>query len=168
VAFNVPIRIRGDKSKTGLEAERIFNIMEWYLLSTKNISTLKLIMARALDGIEITFADWLVLKDILDNDGTATISELAERFDINIPQATVQIKKLVKKNLVKQKISLVDRRVKYLKCSRKGVKVVFDGEQSIQHAMRYWLFDLNDKEISDFTAITRKIANFEIPPSSIG
>ncbi len=166
MALKVPIRFRGDTSETGLEAERIFNMVNWYILHSRTNNALKIIIARALEGLEITFQEWIVMKSIVDNEQSeVTVSSLAEMFDMNMPQTAVLIKSLIKRNLVRQKVSLKDRRVKYLSCSRRGIKLVYDGDQAIQHAMRYWLFDLTDSEIVTYLDITKKISNFEIPPT---
>ncbi len=164
MAIKVPIRIRGDKSSTGLEAERVFDSVEWFLLYSKNINSLKIIIARSLEEKDLNYIDWLVLKTISTSKDELTVSEVAFMFDLSFPQTTLLLKKLAKKSLVRQKVSPKDRRVKYLKCTRKGNKLVFEVGEAIQHAMRYWLFDLSDNELKEFHIILKKINSFEIPP----
>ncbi len=170
MALKVPIRIRGDRSKTGLEAERNFDVVEWYLLHNKTLSSLKLIIARALADKKITFVDWLVVKFISEAQARqeeVTISSLSLKFDFNVPQTTTLVKNLIKLNLIRHKVSKQDRRIKFLYCTRKGNRLVFDSNEVIQHSMRYWLFDLNNREIENYDNITRKINGFDIPPAKL-
>ncbi len=166
MAFKVPIRFRGDQSKSGLEAERVFDMLEWCKLHSRTDASLKIIIARALDSLELDVLEWLVMSRIEhDGSGEYTSTRLAEDFDINLSQATVLLKSLVKRNIVRSKVSLKDRRVKYLQCTRTGKKLVYEGDEAVQHAMRYWLFDLSDKELAEYLRIMKKIHSFDIPQS---
>lgn len=166
MAIKVPIRFRGDRSDTGLEAERVFDIANWFILHNRTGNAFKLVVARALDDFELSVLEWVILSRIAsDETGEYTITKIAEDFDINVPQATVLIKALAKRSLVRQKVSAKDRRVKFLSCSRRGMKLAYDAEQAVQHAMRYWLFDLSDKEIIGYVGAMKKISEFEIPQS---
>lgn len=164
MALKVPIRFRGDQSKSGLEAERIFDLLEWYKLHSRIDASLKIIIARALDSLELEAIEWLIMSKIeSDETGEYTASRVAEDFDMNLSQATVLLKSLIKRNILRSKVSLKDRRVKYLQCTRNGKRLVYEGEEALQHAMRYWLFDLSDSEIQEHLIIMKKIRSFDIP-----
>ncbi|MCA9332532.1 winged helix-turn-helix transcriptional regulator [Candidatus Saccharibacteria bacterium] len=164
MAIKVPIRFRGDKSKTGLEAERIFNIAEWQKLQDSVANAHRVIMAKALENFELLPVEWLFMKNLsedkLENN---TLTYISEALSMNLPQATLLCSRMIKKGLIRKKTSQKDRRVKYLHCTRKGQKLLYEGEQSIQHAMRYWLFDLTDIEIEQYVRILKKINGFDIP-----
>lgn len=168
MALRVPIRFRGDKSQTGLEAERIFDINNWYSLHARAENALQIVIARALDTFALNVTEWLVLNKISSDETENYTNKLvAEDFDLNVPQATVLIKGLIKKNYIRQKISSKDRRVKYLYGTRSGKKVVYDGDQAVQRAMRYWLFDLSEEELVRYIDTMKRITKFEIPGPTV-
>lgn len=164
MALKVPIRIKGDVSTTGLEAERVFDASEWLLLHSRSDAALKVVIARAVKRFGLTVTDWSILNTLAnDETGEYTVTKIADVFDMNTPQAVTLVQDLLKRSFVRQKVSSKDRRVKYLSTTRSGKKLVYDAEQSVVHAMRYWLFDLSDSEISQYLAIKRKILEFDIP-----
>jgi DNA-binding MarR family transcriptional regulator len=164
VALKVPIRIKGDVSTTGLEAERLFDATEWLSLHARAESALRVVVARAIKQFGLTVTDWTIINTLAnDESGEFTVTRIGEVFDVNTPQAVGLVKDLVKRSLVRQKVSSKDRRVKYLIITRSGKKLAYDAEQSILHAMRYWLFDLSDSEIEQYIAVQRKLIDFDIP-----
>lgn len=164
MALKVPIRFK-EEDNTGVhEAERVFDMEEWYKLHSCSNSTIKLIIARSLDSFALTVKEWVVLIALAnDNKGDITASEIAKSFDMDMPQATVLLRKLIDKSLIRQKTNVKDRRVKQLSCTREGKRVAFESDQAVQKSMRYWLFDLSDSEIEKYLEITRKIIKFELP-----
>ncbi len=167
MALKVPIRIKGDQSTTGLEAERIFNTTEWLTLHSRTSSALKILVTRALKSYELGVTEWEFLDTLAnDKNGTLTVTQLAQMFDMNTPQATIIVGYLIKRSLVRQKVSVKDRRVRYLSTTRSGRRLAYDANQSIHNAMRYWLFDLSDKEIEQYLTIQKKILEFDIPGQS--
>lgn len=162
--LKVPIRIRGDKSQSGLEAERVFDAAEWFTLAGRFDSTLKVVVARALEKYTLTVLEWVILSSIAKvEDGTYTATSLAQDFDMNVSQTTVLLAKISKQNLIRLKPDSKDRRVKLIYCTRSGRKMAFESDENVQHAMRYWLFDLSDSEIESYQKILKKIISFEIP-----
>ncbi len=166
MALKVPIRFRGDRSKVGLEAERVFDAVNWFLLYGRTSNAFKIVVAKALDNYELSVLEWMIITRIGTNEsGDYTITKLADEFDLNVPQSTVLVKGLIARNLVRQKVSAKDRRIKFLSCTRRGAKLVYESDQAVQHAMRYWLFDLSDTEIIKYVETMKKICEFEIPQS---
>lgn len=162
--LKVPIRIRGDKSQTGLEAERVFDATEWFTLANRFDSALRVVVARALENYQLTVIESVVLSTIAKaDDNTYTVTNIAHMFDMNTPQTTVLLAGLVKRNLIKTKTDGRDRRVKLISCTRSGRKVAFESDEHVQHAMRYWLFDLTDAEIEAYQSILKKITSFDLP-----
>ena len=166
MALKVPIRFKEEDGSGVHEAERIFDMAEWYQLHYRTNNSTALVIARALDSFNLTVKEWAVLNVIAsDTEGNLTTTEIANRFDMDVPQATVLLGGLVKKSLLRHKTSTKDRRVKYLSCTREGKRVAFESDQAIQKAMRYWLFDLSDVEIEQYLRVMKKIARFELPVS---
>lgn len=164
MALRVPIRFKEEDNTSGLEAERIFDMVEWYLLHLRIDSSTQIVIARALDSINLTVLEWVVLCIIAQQEAdTLTTTEIAKKFDLNVPQTTVLLNKMAKKSLIRHKTSTKDRRVKYLHCTREGKRVAFESDQAVQKAMRYWLFDLSDAEIEQYLSIVKKIVKFELP-----
>lgn len=160
----MPIRIKGDQSKSGLEAERVFNAVQWITLHNRTGAALNVVIARALKGHQLNVTEWTVLNTLSeDRTGPYTVTKIAGLFDMNKPQATSLVGQLIKRSLVRQKVSARDRRVKHLSVTRTGKKLAYESEQSIQRAMRYWLFDLSDSELDEYIAIKKKVIEFDLP-----
>ncbi len=165
--MQLKVRFRELESSSGLEAERQFDVPEWHMLLSRIERVLRVTMARALESYELTVTEWVVLSAVADKKGgdEYTNTKVAEAFDMNVSQATNLISGLVKHGHLKQKVSAKDRRVKFLTCTRSGKRLAYDSNQAMQRAMRYWLFDLSDNEIEQFTSTIKKILTFELPVS---
>ena len=119
----VPIRFK-EEDNTGVhEAERVFDMAEWYQLHARTNSSTTLVITRALDSFNLTVKEWVVMSILANSDGDLTTTDIAKMFDMDVPQATVLLNKLAKKSLIRHKTNAKDRRVKYLNCTREGKRV---------------------------------------------
>lgn len=163
MALKVPIRFKEEleKKAKGAEADRLFDILEWFLLNEQMFKDSKEVIKSAVSAYGLGVTDYLVLRFVENNDNKTTLSDLSREFNQPMPNMIVATNKLTQSSLIRTKALKQDRRVKIVSCTREGKRVLFEASEQVQRAMRFWLFDLTDKEIEEFIKLSKRIIEFE-------
>lgn len=119
------------------------DLVELCLLHNQAHRVLRNTTARALKQFELTVSDWLVLS-ALHRQGRqkVTPTKLSLILHISLPQLSYSLDRLKNKNLVVDYPAASDKRLKTLKCSKKGRILVKKVENSLRQYMKEQLGDI--------------------------
>lgn len=124
---------------------------EALLLHSRADRALRLVVSNQLDRLNVTMMEWLLLATVqLGPKEGMTMTEVADKLDVTLPQVTALTVKLTKLKLVKQKVSREDRRSRRLVSTQEAFKLLESIEKEVRGAMRDWIGDLPEEQLSGY------------------
>lgn len=130
------------------------------LLHSRADRTLRLIVAKQLDQYKITMMEWLLLGSVQKSQKEGvTMSSVAARLDVTLPQVTALTTGLTKNKLVKQKISRQDRRSRRLTVTPAGNKLLLMVEEEARKILQQWVADIPPEQLAAYLKTVEILAN---------
>ncbi len=131
------------KDSTNPTINENISMFEALMIHSRADRTLRLIVSRALEKYDVTMMEWLLLGAVCEagKEG-ASMSTVAHRLDVTLPQVTALATGLTKSKLVKQKISTQDRRSRKLTCTPAAKNILEEMEKSVGATIRDLVNDM--------------------------
>jgi DNA-binding MarR family transcriptional regulator len=144
--------------------DKQLSVYETCLLHSRADRAIRLIVARSLEKHSLTMMEWLLLVTVCNEskDGM-TMTAVANKLDVTLPQITALMNQVTKSKLLKQKISEKDRRSRRLTCTRSGKNLVDKVEKSVKDGLDEWLAEIPKDSLASYLDTLQKIANLKIP-----
>lgn len=128
------------------------------LLQAKAYRSLKNRTAVALKPYGLGTVDWAFLGVLNDAIKPIRFAEMAGLLDVDAPFITELIGKLIKKDLIEFERDAKDKRIKLLRLSNKGKKMVPEIESVMRSKSKEWLKGLSVNEVLTYISVLKKIS----------
>ncbi len=112
------------------------------LMHSRAERVLKGIVSKHLERWGITRMEWLVLATVSEkskNKQGHTMSEIANRLDVTLSQLNALVGRMNTAQYIEQENSVKDKRVKFVRITSKGKKLLSEVELKMRDKMRQWL-----------------------------
>jgi DNA-binding MarR family transcriptional regulator len=118
------------------------------------------VVGRELDAFNLSMMEWLLLATVGNGpiEGM-TMSEVATRLDVTLPQVTALMNDLVKQKYLKQKVSTSDRRSRRLVCTPEGKRLIAKTEEVTSKAVRKWMKSIPDDQLEAYLSTITDLAD---------
>lgn len=108
------------------------NMYQICLVHSHADRNLRLAVSKRLKGSGLTMMQWLLLTAAkMGPKGGITMSEAANTLRVTLPQVTALTNELIKKKLISQKVSRIDRRSRKLIATKAGSDIIEDLEETL-------------------------------------
>ncbi len=115
---------------------RDFDAHSFLLSHAQTDRWLRTQFAQALEATDLTMMEWLLLTTLSKYDKTGqTVTEVAEKLAVSLPQITALTQELIKKQLIEQHVERHDRRSRRLLITTKGKAVCDKGCEKVNSAL---------------------------------
>ncbi len=112
---------------------------------------LRNVIGQQLVSYELTLNEWLLLGVVVKAPvGGITLSQIADSLNVSQPQVTAIMISVLKKRLVKQKVSSKDKRIRYVQLTVRGKRLVVELETAFSNLTTEWLADLPPEIFESF------------------
>lgn len=140
-----------DESKT--------STIELLLIHSRADRTLRSLLASHFEKYNITMMEWLLLGVLSgsSNEGMS-MSSVAGKLDVTLPQVTALMTSLVKKKLVRLRTLKQDRRSRHAALTAKGEDVLGQVEDAATAALRDWPQDISTEQLSAYLETMKAMA----------
>lgn len=135
------------------------SMYEIFLAHSRADRALRLVVSRALEQFEVTMMEWLLMAAVAEKDAKgATMTDVATKLDVTLPQVTALAIGLTKAKLLKQKISRQDRRSRKLYCSPAALKVVEGIEKQLSETIQEFMSDIPGSHLEGYFKVLQVLA----------
>lgn len=137
------------------------------LMHARADRALRLVVAKQLEQFDLTMMEWLLLATVCaaPREGL-TMSSVAAALDVTLPQITALANSLVRTKLLKQKVSIQDKRSRFLTSTITGKRLLARVEESINESMRKWLETIPRDQLINYMETVEKIAKLPTEKNS--
>jgi DNA-binding MarR family transcriptional regulator len=141
-----------------------FSTYDACLLHSKADRAVRTVVANSLEKYNLTMMEWLLLATVCygPKEGM-TMSAIADKLDVTLPQITALMNQIMETKLLKQKISAEDKRSRRLICTKAGKNLVEDIETSVRVSLKEWLKDLPEDTWNEYLKTLQTISITDIP-----
>ena len=108
---------------------------QFFITQSQSNRWLKSVAADSLKSVKLTVMEWLLIVAIKNNNYELTVTEAAEALGVSLPQITALTQKLIKQELVKQKVISSDRRSRALMLTTKGKELCAKSEEAVRQGL---------------------------------
>lgn len=126
------------------------------LLHMRTERVLKGFVSTCLENWGVTRMQWLLLASAASESKSVyghTMGELAECLDIQLSQLTALASSLNLEGLLDIAVSPTDRRIKYVRISTRGKKLLRDIEKEMKETLKQWLADVDRGKLSVYMEV---------------
>jgi DNA-binding MarR family transcriptional regulator len=130
------------------------------LLHSRADRALRVMVSHKLEEYKLSMMEWLLLATVCEGPiNGLTMTDVASKLTVTLPQVTALMNDLVRQKLIKQKVSTSDRRSRRLLCTLQGKRIVTKIEQSLKTAMDKWLADVPKERLEIYMQTVAQLAN---------
>lgn len=136
------------------------SMYEVFLSHARADRALRLVVARTLEQFEVTLMEWLLIGAVAEKGtGGATMTEVATKLDVTLPQVTALAIGLTKAKLLKQKISRQDRRSRRLYGIPSTAALLADIEKHMRKAAQEFMHDIPAADREGYFKVLQTLAD---------
>ena len=130
------------------------------VLQARSYRKLRQFMIAQLKDHELTMMEWSVLGLVYDytSSGGASVSQIADLVDVEMSQITTMLNALERQKLLQRIINPLDRRSRKIVTTKAGDKKVEKVEKELRTAMKLWLEEIPEKQLSIYIKTLQLIA----------
>lgn len=141
-------------------AQHLPSIYELCLALARADRGMRVQVSQQLSKQNLSMMEWLALN-VVDEDprNGMSMSQIAERLDVTLPQVTALINILVNMGLVKQKVVSTDKRGRQVLTTIKGRRTIQKLESQVAAAMREWNSNIPAKQLESYIDTVYKLAD---------
>jgi|GEM_PF-2523466 len=130
------------------------------LLHSRADRALRLIVAKQLERFNITMMEWLLIGSVCRGPKQGmTMTDVATKLDVTLPQVTALITNLTKNKLLRQKISSLDRRSRRLIITSVGRKLLDSIDHDLENVLKLWVRDIPTDRWQAYLNVVEVFAN---------
>lgn len=130
------------------------------LLHAQSDRALRSGIANKLDEAKITMMEWLLLGVVAEGSQKGvTMSDIAQKLHVTLPQVTALVNKLLPLKLIRQKSASNDRRSRLVSLTSKGELVLQEVNDTLQEHQNNIFGTSNGDEFSAYIRVMQDIAS---------
>lgn len=135
------------------------SMYEACLLHSKADRALRVTVSHQLEEYGLSMMEWLLLATICrGNKDGVTMSEAASALSVTLPQVTALMNGLVKKKLIKQKVSSQDRRSRRLTCTAQGKRTAEDIDMKLEGNKAELLSHIAEEDMQAYLRVVKRLS----------
>ncbi len=135
-------------------------IHQTILAHTRADRALRLAVTRALEQFNVTLMEWLLIGTVGEHGSKgATMTDVAVRLDVTLPQITALTIRLTKAKLLKQKLSRRDRRSRKLYCTPPASKMLSGIETLIRQTVDELVSGVSPEQFQGYVDVIQLLAD---------
>lgn len=140
------------------------SMYEISLLQSRADRSLRVFLSAAIKSFDITVMEWLLLSTVAENatkDKGVTMSFVARALNVTLPQVTALTSRMLKTELLQQKVSTKDRRSRTMQVTPSGEQLLADIDKKMDAVQDRWLADLTEEDITGYISTLRKLSKHQ-------
>ena len=133
---------------------------ELCLMHARADRVLRAVVAKQLESQKLTMMEWLALCVVVAGPKKGvSMSHIAYKLDVTLPQVTSLVGKLLEAKMTKQKILVSDRRGRQVVCTKRGKNAVAKLEKNIAGAVKIWSKDIDRDQLRAYILTISQLVN---------